>query len=329
MIGSSLAGKRIFITGATGFIGEYVAVAASNRGAKVIALERTAGKGAHLAELGIAVVRGDITDQSRMAEVFQRDITDVIHIAAVLSGVPKSVFHAVNVNATCGLAQLAAAADVDSFVYTSSIAVYGNFGDQDVDETWPLALYGDPYGDSKIRSELALIEICKETGLSYSIVRPGLVYGPKSPAWAIRLAKWAKAGRMPIIDGGAGLAYPVYIDNLVDLILTCVLHPAAHSQVFNGVDNGPTTLAEFLMPFLDMADTRRALRLPTSMARLGALVLNPFIPTRDLPYLVGQMLGKGEINNEKSKEVLGWQPKIDLEQGLGRTEAWLKEAGYL
>lgn len=326
---SDFAGKTILVTGATGFIGGYVAEALHALGCHVLALERTPGKGDYLAQRGIEVVRGSITNHERMAEIITPQCDYVVHIAAALSGVSDKVFQQVNVEATGNLARLAAAAGVQRMVYTSSIAVYGAFGDENVDETATLRLYGDPYGDSKIRSEHVLRAVCTETGLDYTIVRPGMVYGPKSPAWATRLANWAKRGITPLIADGQGVAYPVYIDNLVDLIIISLTNPAASQETFNGVDDGPVTLKQFLGGFMAMARTERALRVPAWIARTAAVTVNPVVPTRNVPYLIDQMLGTGRILNDKPKQLLGWQPKIDLAEGLKRTEDWLRAEGLL
>lgn len=324
-----LTSKRILVTGATGFLGTHVVRRLKRLDANVVAIERTSGKGDHLLRLGVEVVPGDITDSSRMVELIDSLVDYVLHVAAALSGVPRKVFEAVNVQATENLARLSAEANVHRFIYISSIAVYGDFGDRDVDETYPLTEYGDPYGDSKIRSEKRLSQVVDSLSLSAVTVRPGFIYGPESPAWAIRLADWARRGIMPIVGDGSALAYPIYVDNLVDLILAAMTHPKASGRVYNGVDDGPVTMQQFLGGFLDMADTKRALRLPAWLARLGSNAVDPFVSTRNMRYIVNQMISKGQISNQKAKQDLGWQPEIALEEGLLKTELWLKAHGYL
>lgn len=324
----SLSGKRIFVTGATGFIGGYVARRLHAAGAHVLALERTPGKGRSLSEAGIEVVQGDITDPARMSALVERDVQYIFHVAAWLSRGRSRDAYPVNVDATRHLAELGAVAGVERFVYISSISVYGPQGDRDVDETAALALYGDPYGDSKILAERALAELGESTGLPYVIIRPGMVYGPGSPGWTMRVARWAQSGWTPLIDGGSGVAYPVYIDNLVDLILLAAVQPSAVGQVFNAVDDGPVTLAEFMGAYMDMIPTQRAIRMPCWLARAAAFAADPFTPFK-LSYIIDQMCGRGQISNQKAKDLLGWSPAVGLAEGMRRSEQWLRDENIL
>jgi nucleoside-diphosphate-sugar epimerase len=290
----SLAGKRIFVTGATGFIGGHLTRRLHAEGAHVLALERTPGRGDALAALGIEIVQGDITDHPRMREIVDRDVQVVMHIAAWLGRTrPVRDAETVNVTATRHLAEASAAAGVERFVFTSSIATYGAQGDTDVDEDTPLESFGDPYGDSKIRAEAALRQVGQQTGLPYVIVRPGMVYGPGSVGWTKRIA-----------------------------------HPNAVGQIFNGVDDGPVTVADFLGGYMRMIPTRRAIRIPCWLARILGALADPFMSLK-LTYAITQMCGQGLISNQKAKDLLGWQPGVSLEEGLRESERWLRAEGIL
>lgn len=323
------AGRRVLVTGASGFIGGALARRLHALGADVVALERTPGAGDPLRAEGLTVVRGDVTDAARMAELLAEDVEVVFHLAAWLSGRRPADATRVNVEGTRALAAFAAKAGAQRFVFTSSIAVYGAPGDADVDEQTPVKPFGDPYGDSKIAAEAALWDIARETGMQTVVVRPGMVYGPESPGWSVRMIRSAAEGTMPLIGGGRGTAYPVYIDNLIDLLLLAGTHPAAPGKTFNGVDDGPVTLAQFLGAYMDMIGTKRAVRLPCWLAQAGAVVLNPFVRSYHLPYLIGQICGHGQIANDHAKQVLGWQPAVSFAEGMRRTEVWLREVGEL
>ncbi len=326
---AAISGKRVLVTGATGFIGAHLCRRLASEGAHVLALERKPGRGGALAASGIEVVTGDITDGPRMEAILAHGVDVIVHLAAWLRG--RNLREAVLVNETASrsLAEASVRHSVSRFVFTSSIAVYGLHGNQDVAEDWPLQTYGDPYGDSKIRAEAVLQQVSHETGLALVIVRPGMVYGPGSPGWTIRMARWARQGILPLVDGGRGTAYPIYIDNLLDLIMLCLWHPAAVGGVFNGVDDGPVTLAEYLGAYMKMAGTSRALRLPGWLVSLAAGALDPLLPGISLRYVASQMQGTGQVLNNRSKQLLGWQQQISLEEGLRRSEAWLRAAQYL
>lgn len=326
---ASLAGKRIFVTGATGFIGGAVARRLHAIGAHVLALARNPARGERLAQLGIELVRGDVTDADRMRAILTQDVKVVMHIAAWLGGRNTHLAEAVNVQATRSLAEHSAAVGVDRFVFTSSVSVYGPMGDQDVDESTPLRPYGDPYGDSKIRAEAALREVGARTGLAITIVRPGMVYGPESPGWTVRVARWAKAGQILLVGDGRGSAFPIYIDDLVDLLLLCAVHPHAAGETFNAVNDSPVTLADFLTGYMRMVPTTRAIRLPCWAARAAAAVADPFVRRYNLRYVAAQMCGRGQISSQKARDLLGWAPRVTLEEGLRHSEKWLRSEGIL
>lgn len=325
----TLAGRRVLITGATGFIGGHLARRLHAEGAHVLALARSPAKAERLVQAGIEVVPGDITDRARMEAILAQDVRVVMHIAAWLGGKDHRLAEPVNVIATRNLAEASAAAGVERFVFTSSIAVYGPIGNRHVDESTPLKPFGDPYGDSKIHAEEALRAVAEQTGLPCAIVRPGMVYGPGSYGWTARIARWAKAGRIPLIDGGQGSAYPIYIDDLIDLLLLCAVHPNAVGETFNAVDDGPITFADFLGGHMRMIPTDRAIRLPCWLTKALAAVSGPFIRDFRMTYIVAQLCGRGSISNRKAKDRLGWHPRVPLDEGLRRSEAWLRAEGIL
>lgn len=324
-----LRDQRILVTGATGFIGSHVALRLFSEGADVVALERTVGKGDFLRANGIRTIRGDISSPEQMGAILASGFEVVVHLAAVLGRAPRQTHWRGNVVATQQLARLSAEADVSRFVYTSSIMVYGPHGDADVDEETTLKAYGDPYGDSKIASELALKGISSELGLCHVILRPGMVYGPGSSGWTVRMARWAKYGILPFLDNGSGTAFPIFIDNLVDLLMLCIGKAEAVGQTFNAVDDGPITLAEFFGPYMDMIPTGRCLRIPGKFAVACAKLIDPFYPPLSLTNIAIQLKGKGRVLNAKAKEILGWQPRIGMYDGMKRSERWLRDKGYI
>ena len=295
----------------------------------MLALARNPAKGQRLAALGIEVLLGDLTDAARMEELVSANVQIVMHLGAWLRGAPVHLARRVNVEATRRLAEICARAHVERLVFTSSIAVYGPHGDRDVDESTPVHPYGDPYGDSKIQAEAALRSVAEETGLACVIVRPGMVYGPESLGWTTRMATWARRGWCPLVDGGCGMAYPIYIDNLVDLLILCTTHPGAVGGTFNAVDDGPVTLGEFLGAYMAMVPTRRAIVIPGWLLAGFAALFDPFVPSIKLTYVANQMRGRGLVANQRAKQVLGWSPQVTFTEGMRRSELWLRSQGIL
>jgi nucleoside-diphosphate-sugar epimerase len=207
--------------------------------------------------------------------------------------------------------------------------VYGLHGSIDVDETARLEPYGDDYGDTKIEAETIVREASQRGNLETCIVRPGMVYGPQSQAWTLQLIDWGKRGILPLIDNGRGTAFPIYIENLVDLLEMCIDHPGAANSTFNAVDDGPITFNEFLGSYMSMIPTTKALRIPGSPLKMLANLLSFISPSRSLPYLVHQLMQTGQIKNDSAKTKLGWKPAVPLRDGMAQSEAWLRASGYL
>lgn len=328
---SDLASMRVFITGATGFIGGHLTQRLHQQGATTIGLQRTPGKGRSLEVAGIWVVQGDISDHERMAVLLSELQPDtVIHAAAWLGRPPQpALAHTINVVASEHLARHSIEAGVRRFVFISSLAVYGAIGDRTVDEDTSVEPFDDPYGDSKIRAERSLKLIAEGSQMDLTIVRPGMVYGPGSPGWTVRMASWARRGLMPLIDQGRGTAFPIYIDNLIDLIVLAAAHSAAADQIFNAIDDGPVTFADFMGGYMAMVPTSRALRLPGWLFRPLLALVDPFYRSNKLSYLGGHLCGSGTVSNQNAKSLLGWEPRVGLDEGLKRSDAWLRQQGLL
>ncbi|MGB1288313.1 MAG: NAD-dependent epimerase/dehydratase family protein, partial [Aggregatilineales bacterium] len=174
--------KTVFITGATGFLGGALALRLAAEGAIVKALARRPNRDKYLRDVpGIEIVMGDITDAARMRELTQ-DCDIVFHVAAALNG--KLDFQRrVNVDGTRNVAIAAAQANIERFVYVSTIAVYGYSVTGIIDEDTPQYPGNVPYNRSKSEAETALLKVVSDNNLPYSIIRPGMIYGARSAMW--------------------------------------------------------------------------------------------------------------------------------------------------
>ena len=166
-----------------------------------------------------------------------------------------------------------------------------------------------------------------------AIVRPPLVYGPGSWFWSLRFLEAARQGRLFLPGGGEfGVAY-TYIDNLVDAILA--LAQTDRCGVYNVFD-GYTSYRNLVAPYAYWAGTTpRPLPLWAfrSLAACveGALRLAGFwvASSRLSAEFVLWMQQWGPRKASKAHDELGWHPRGDLEEGMRRTELWLRQTGYL
>lgn len=329
----SLSDKRILVTGATGFIGGRLATRlATEHGASVTGTGRDLEKAAHLRAHGIALLQADIADRAAMASaVTDQDI--VFHIAAYLGEEQDpELAQKYNVDATAELMRLSAAAGVGRVVYTSSVAAYGPNvanhphvveGKTPIDTEQPEA-----YGRSKAVSEGVALALAESLPLALVIVRPGMVYGPGSYGWSVSMLKLVQSGT-PVLFGEAdGLTMPIYIDNLVDLLIAAAVTPAAAGEVFNGVDEG-VSYRDWFGHYGRMAG-KRPRRVPLPLAYVLAHAAQRFkLPIPLSPARLQFITMKSTFSMEKAERVLGFLPKITLDEGMAHTETWLRAQGYL
>lgn len=329
----SLQGSTVLVTGATGFLGGHIVQRLAAEGAQVRALARRPGRDRYIHDLpGVEIVMGDITDAGRLQEVTQ-GCDYVFHAAAALGG-PLHHQRRVNVEGTRGLMLAAAAAGVRRVVHISTVAVYGYRVCGDIHEDHPQQPGRVAYNLSKSETETVVRETAAQHNLSYSIMRPGMIYGPRSNAWTVTLFKMAR--RRPVFwvgSGKQGHAHPIYIGDVVDLALLLATHPAADGQAFNCTPDPAPTWRQFIGAYSRLAAHERWLGLPVILARLLALPADLLLTLRgqpqDLPQMVGYITSPMTYPTEKARTLLGWQPQITLEEGIARCAPYLREKGLL
>ncbi|HLF28293.1 MAG TPA: NAD-dependent epimerase/dehydratase family protein [Anaerolineae bacterium] len=326
---SSLRNETSLVTGATGFIGSHVAERLAALGGRVRGLARSAAKGAWLAERGIEIVEGDLTDPDSLRRA-ARDCRIVFSIAGWV-GQPNSFEAArqVGLDGTRALVEAALDAGARCLVHTSSIAAYGPMAEGVIDETWPLRAT-DAYGATKAQSEALALSYADR--LAISVIRPAQVYGPRGATWTTLLFDAVKRSIPILVDGGRGTFHPCYIDNLVDAYLLAATRPEAAGEAFTLVDD-VTTWREFVGCYARMIG-RPARSVPSVFLRLATALLVGRAklirrPPLGTPESIKFLTGSCRYSNAKAQRLLGWSPRVSLDEGMRRTETWLRESGRL
>jgi nucleoside-diphosphate-sugar epimerase len=306
---------RVLLTGASGFIGQALFRRLCSDGHLVTALSRDSLT--NLGELCAHQVRVNEQTRSLLA-----DKDCVVHLAArvhvmhEITTDPLAEFRRVNVQGTLNLARQAAAAGVRRFIFISSIKVNGESTQTGVpftaDDT-PAPL--DAYGVSKTEAEQGLRELAVQTGMEVVIIRPPLVYGPGVKANFATMMRWLKRG-VPLPLGAIhNQRSLVALDNLVDLILRCLTHPAAAHQTFLVSDGEDVSTTELLRRMGQaMGHPARLIPVPSGMLKLaGALVGKSDV--------VQRLCGSLQVDIAKTRDILGWTPPVSLDEGLRRAAA--------
>ena len=302
----------VLITGASGFVGRTLCVETVARGAAVRGISRSQGdlpKGVE------NVVIGDIDDSTDWGEMLN-GCNAVIHLAARVhvmqeaNADPLVEYRRVNVLGTLNLAQQAAKSGVRRFLFVSSIGVNGAATSHKPFTSEDRAQPHSPYAQSKYEAELGLQDLAAKTGMEVVIIRPPLVYGPGAPGNFGSLMRWLRRG-IPLPLGAIhNQRSLVSLDNLVDLIVTCLTHPAAANQTFLVSDGEDVSTTELLQRMGQaMNRPARLISVPAGFLTQAAALLGK----RDMAQ---RLCGSLQVDIQKTRQLLGWNPPLTLDQGL-------------
>ncbi|MDX2160327.1 MAG: SDR family NAD(P)-dependent oxidoreductase [bacterium] len=324
------AGRHVLITGATGFLGGALARRLLAEGASIRVTARTPEKAAALQMLGAQVIQADLTDDSTLSDA-AAGCSTVFHVAVSYGSYDEQ--RRVNVEGTRAIAQAAAHIQVERFVHVSSISVYGVSRRGTITEDHPLMASAQPYGGTKIEGERIVREIGSAAGMPYTIIRPGMIYGPNADLWTNGVFSLARRQPTVWLDDGGGSAHMIHVDDVVDLMLTAAQHPNAVGQAFNGSPDPAPTWREVFGHYARLSghDWRAFAFKPLTMAAaaLIALVSPPISFGRDLPELADMMCSTVTFSGQKARERLGWSPRVALADGIAACADSLRARGLL
>lgn len=313
---------RILITGATGFVGGGILSRLVSEKRPVRAAVR---RPVHTWPASVeTVLVGDMDANTDWCEAL-RDVECVVHCAArahVLKEVandPLTEFRRINEFGTLTLARQAAQTGVRRFVFLSSIGVNG-------DETFgqPFSVESPPqpvsaYAIAKLGAEINLRQLAAETAMEIVILRPPLVYGPDAPG-NFRQLKKAIQCRLPLPLGAIRNSRSfVALDNLVDLALTCLDHPAAAGETFLVSDNDDLSTPEFVRRLgKAMGKSPWLLSVPPSGLNMLAKVAGK-------EAQVKKLTGSLQIDIRHTMETLKWRPIVSVDAALTSAGHYLSD----
>ncbi|WP_026006130.1 UDP-glucose 4-epimerase family protein [Moritella dasanensis] len=311
---------KILVTGSSGFIGKRVLDVANAKGWHCLAQVRNATINNTVAEEAIEKVIvpsiNAATDWSRAL----KGVECIVHCAARVHQMKESeadalvAYSDVNTLGTLQLAHQAAELGVKRFIFLSSIKVNGEF----TDAGYPFSVQAnqsptDPYGKSKYDAEIGLKKIAEETGLEVVIIRPPLVYGPGVKANFQSMMSWVKKG-IPLPLGAINNQRSlVFIDNLVDLILTAAEHRNAVNGTFLVSDDNDISTTQLLNTVaMAMNKSSRLLPTPMSWIKLATTLIAK-------PQIFQRLCGNLQVDISDTKNRLNWTPPVSFEVGIKKT----------
>ena len=306
---------RYLVTGGAGFIGSNIVDELVKRGQEVVVLDDlSAGKEANLTAVRekIDLHIGTITDLAAVQSAC-KGVDHVIHLAARTS-VPRSVLNPlesnhVNIDGTLNVLVAARDAQVRRFVFAASSSAYGETPTLPKVETmpaWPIS----PYGVTKYVGEMYARVFGRVYGLENACLRYFNVFGPRqdpTSQYSGVLSRFMLAvieGQAPVIYGDGEQSRDfTYVENIVDETLRACEAPEASGLVFNGGTGARITLNQVLKMLSGI--TGKTIQAKYDAARNGDI--------RD-----------SQADVSLARRMLGYEPRVQFEEGLKRTWDWYK-----
>ncbi|MFX0198228.1 MAG: NAD-dependent epimerase/dehydratase family protein [Candidatus Hodarchaeota archaeon] len=324
---------KVAITGATGFIGMHLLRAILKRGWAVKLLVLDSDHADPLEELGVEILRGDLTHRESL-DGFPGDANLVYHLAGQLGRgkISYRQMYSVNVEGTKNLLDRCVNSKIQSFIHCSAAGVIGIKGELGAKETAPYAP-ASPYETTKYHAERLVLDYAERYGLPVTVLRPCFVYGP-GDLHKLRFFRAISKRKFHLLDDGSALWHPTFIDDVIQAFLLAAENEI-QGEVFNIAGPAWISVKEFAETIAScLGTTIPKLKIPRRMAYLAAYCLEtvcrnlniepPLSPTR-VKFLTTHFC----LDISKSKEMLGYTPRVEPMKGVEHTVKWYKEHGFL
>ena len=314
---------NILVTGATGFIASHLLPRLDQQGWQIVAALRSPRP------LPVkTIIVGNIDGNTDWQDAL-KDIDVVIHLAArahILNDRqnPEAEFFRVNTEGTANLIKQSIGAGVKRFIFISSIGAMATLSSQVLTESSPCRP-DTAYGRSKLWAEQELVELAQNSNMTWTILRPPLVYGFGNPGNMERLMKLIKRG-LPLPFGAIENRRSfIFVGNLVDAIATCLSHPQAANQVFlvsDGTDLSTPQLVRLIAQ--QMQRPCQLLPIPPRFLKVAAVVGDSWQHLSKQPIAINtatvdRLTGSLSVDISHTQNTLKWHPPFTIEQGIEQT----------
>jgi nucleoside-diphosphate-sugar epimerase len=329
------------VTGASGWLGGALVhrLLADKSRERLRLLAHTTAEAQHLAALGdVEVVIGDITKPDTAARLLHgagRN-ADLIHTAGVIHPKFTRQFFEINANATRHVAEAALDHGVRRMVHVSSNSPFGT-NPQPSDTFRAIEPYHPYYGYglSKMQAELAVFEAIDQ-GLDATIVRPPWFYGPFQPPRQTTFFRLVRAGKFPVVGDGSQRRSMVYVDNLVDGVIAAELTPAANGKGYWVADERAYTVNEIVgtvgRALIDEGFEVKppSTRMPAIAGRVAECadrIIQGLGRYQQQLHVLGEMNHTIACDISRTRAELGYEPRVELYEGMRRSIRWCVEQG--
>ena len=345
---------KVFITGATGFIGSHLTKTLVRQGEDITVLLDRISPPDLLALVWENMKKVEISlfDTSQITEAMVgHDI--VVHLACGKDGTSEEQ-RQVAVEGTKSLLKAAIEAKVKRFIHISTISVYGEPPkNKTYTEDTPRYASLGLHPSLEQEAELAVLNLPRKD-TEFVVLQPGIVYGPGGGDWTEGVLKIFNERFFPLVNRGQGLCNLIHVYDLVDAIILAATVPGIDGECFIVTNDKPVTWAAFLGSYEKILAKKCLLSIPTAMMkqynvwrrasgkvqeyRFYTKVLRKLLKVFQFPYIKApiQFIDNEKIDffaaqpyfsNQKAKELLGFKPKIELEEGMRTVKEWFESNG--
>ncbi|MGH8509364.1 MAG: NAD-dependent epimerase/dehydratase family protein [Gammaproteobacteria bacterium] len=285
----------------------------------------------------VQVIEGDLRspeDCERLCKEAEGAI--LFHTAGMIHPKRVSEFYQVNVNGTTNVLNAAVKTKVRRAVVISSNSPcgYNRHPDHLFDEESPYCPYMN-YGRSKMLMELVVKERAAESGMEAVILRAPWFYGPHQPPRQTLFFRMIREGKAPIVGRGRNLRSMAYTDNIAQGMLLAAINEAAAGETFWIADERPysmneiiDTIERLLEDEFDQMCAHQRMKLPGVASEIALLVdatLQRLGLYHQKIHVLSEMNKTIACSITKAKRLLGYDPKVSLEEGMRRSLKWTME----
>ncbi len=323
---------KVLVTGATGFVGSHLLDMLVERGDEVRIFVRFGEDIKGLAQSGVEVHWGDLSDRTSLDAAVD-GIDRVLHCAARTGPWgPQAEYKIANVQGLKTLVDASLAAGVQRIVHVSSITVHGVDIHGTADETAPLCGGVDPYSRSKVAGERLLQQVIRDKRAPLTIVRPGLIYGPRDAGSFGRFATLIEQGKMVVMGPGNNHLPLIYITDVAQGILLASVADHAIGREYILVNDEAVTQRDYLNAIaselgVSLPRWHIPYRLALSiggMAEMTGRLLHWKQPPPLTRFGVGMLGGENRFMINRARSELGFTPQVSLKEGVRKAIAWYR-----
>lgn len=334
---------KAIVTGGTGFIGGKLVQTLVETGHEVKCLVRETSNISRLNELGVELCYGDLGNIEALRKLPEGG--DVLfHLAALVTDWgEEETFYRYNVLATKELLEASISHGINRFVYMSSSTVVwkSDFWNihklDDIDETYPYTENpSDYYNASKAQAEKLVLEYNNKDELETTVVRPSNVWGAGDTVILPRVAMAAKKGILHPMGSGERFVTPCHVENLVNSLLLLAENNNATGNIYFINDGVKIPYMDFLTKQLNASgiNWKPGFSIPYKFAYAVASALEvvfKLIKSKKPPVLtkmaVAALSGSRSYSIEKARADLGYNPSVNMDEGIKELEKWVIELG--